>query len=97
MKVLSRYPSATKQKDIARNRMTAELIAQAQRLSQELVAKTPTRWQGKTASPPSKPTRPPANSGLVRDVQLALTRSGRIRHWGTDRLRPNPSSQLPIH
>ena len=41
---------AAKNKDIARNRMTAEQIAQAQRLSQELVAKTPTRWQGSIAS-----------------------------------------------
>ena len=67
---------AAQNMDIARNRMTAEQIAQAQRLSQELVAKTPTRWQGKTASPPSKPTNPPANSGLVRDVQLALSNKG---------------------
>ena len=70
------HEDAAKHKDIARNRMTAEQIAQAQRLSQELMAKTPTRWQGKTASPPSKPTNPPANSGLVRDVQLALSKKG---------------------
>ena len=68
------HENASKNKEIARSRMSVRQIAEAQTLSRELAKTTPMEWQGSTDVAQSQP--PNSSSELVRDVQMELATLG---------------------